>query len=294
MGDGMPGSLTAEALVGDWALGPLPLIACVLLAYLGRLWTRGVGSQADVSRNQDRLRQEEEFFVDVAHELRLPLTTIRASVDVLVDALDGELSEPLHKLMLNVEYETQRLGTMIDDLLELNSIRAGHNHFRPRRYDLRDVASGAVRAISPLVEQRAQLLYLDLPGAPVWSVVDADLLERALLNLLGNAHKYGRTGGKLQLRLQAHREDALFSVTDDGPGIPAADRERIFQRLYRAPTADGRRVQGSGLGLPLCRAAVELHAGRVWTEDAPEGGSVFWIHLPLRHHWWQSGADARV
>jgi two-component system, OmpR family, sensor histidine kinase VicK len=237
----------------------------------------------DVSGSRERFRQQEDFFANVAHEVRMPLTTIRASVEVLVDALDGELPPQLGKLLLNVDRETQRLGTMIDDLLDLNSIQGRHNHFRPRQYDLREVASGAVRAIAPLLEQAGQRLYLDLPGVPVWSVVDADLLERALLNLLGNAHKYGRAGGRLQVCLQVHHREAVFSVADDGPGIPPADRERIFQRLYRAATADGRRVQGNGLGLPLCRAAVELHGGRVWMEDASEGGSVFLIALPLSH-----------
>jgi signal transduction histidine kinase len=271
-----------EALVGDRALIPLAHTGHLLR----RLWAQ------IVSHDRERLRQEEEFFVDVAHELRLPLTTIRTSVEVLVEALVPELPEPLRRLLLNVDQESQRVGTMLDDLLDLNRIQAGYTHFRPRPYDLRNVASGAVRTIAPLAEQRGQLLRLELPDVPVWSVVDAELLERALLNLLGNAHKYGPAGGKLQVCLRAHRREALFSVTDDGPGIAAADRERIFQRRYRSPTADGRRVQGSGLGLPLCRAAVELHGGHVWAEDAPgQGGSVFRIALPLRYPRCQAEAE---
>jgi signal transduction histidine kinase len=239
----------------------------------------------DVSMDQIRLRQEEEFFVNVAHELRMPLTTIRASVEVLADSLELALPEPLRMLLQNVEHETQRMGTMVDDLLGLNSIRAVHNHFRPRRHDLRDVVIGAARVIEPQMEQRGQRLHLELPSSPVWSVVDAELVERALLNLLGNAHKYGRVDGRLQVCLSVQHGEAVLSVIDDGPGIPESDHERIFQRLYRSPTADGRRVQGNGLGLPLCRAAVELHGGRVWAENVPEGGSIFWIALPLDPEW---------
>lgn len=274
-----------EAFVGDWALVPPAHTGQLVRRWLVRFW-------AGISHDRERLRQEEAFFVDVAHELRLPLTTIRASVDVLMEALVPELPEPLRSLLLNVDHESQRLGTLVDNLLDLNRIQAGHTHFRPRPYDLRDVASEAVRAILPLAEQRGQLVRLELPDVPVWSVVDAELLERALLNLLGNAHKYGPAGGKLQVCLQVDRREAVFSVTDDGPGIAAAERERIFQRRYRSPTADGRRVQGSGLGLPLCRAAVELHGGHVWVEDAPEqGGSVFRIALPLRYPRCQVEAD---
>jgi signal transduction histidine kinase len=115
--------------------------------------------------------------------------------------------------------------------------------------------------------------------------VDAEMLGRALLNLVANACKYGRqNGGHVDVRLETGPGEAAFTVSDDGPGIPDADRERIFQRFYRAPTADGRRVQGNGLGLALCRAVVEMHGGRVWVDGPPGAGSIFRIALPVRDH----------
>jgi signal transduction histidine kinase len=274
-----------EALVGDWALIPLAHTGQLVPRWLRRRWAQ-IGSH-----DRERLRQE-EFFVDVAHELRLPLTTIRISVEVLVEALVPELPEQLRRLLLNVDHESQRLGTMIDDLLDLNRIQAGHTHFRPRPCDLRNVASGAVRAIAPLAEQRGQLLRLELPRRTSVECGGRGTTGAGAVEPARKCAQVWTPGGKLLVCLQTRRREALFSVTDDGPGIAAADRERIFERRYRSPTADGRRVQGSGLGLPLCRAAVELHGGHVWAEDAPEqGGSVFRIALPLRYPRCQVEAD---
>ena len=105
-------------------------------------------------------------------------------------------------------------------------------------------------------------------------------LERALLNLLGNAQKYGRTGGTIGLRLDQAPGRARFAVSDDGPGIPHAEQKRIFERFYRPEVESTRRNEGSGLGLPIARAMVELHGGRIWVESTPGAGATFWIELP--------------
>jgi signal transduction histidine kinase len=106
-------------------------------------------------------------------------------------------------------------------------------------------------------------------------------LEQALLNLLANANRYGREGGLIQLELERGQSGAVFRVADDGPGIPTGDRERIFERYYRAETESTRRSQGSGLGLPIVRAIAELHGGQIHVEETPGGGSTFVLDLPL-------------
>jgi signal transduction histidine kinase len=148
--------------------------------------------------------------------------------------------------------------------------------------DLREVAERAVRAMEPIAYRQGQALTLMLPPQPVGAVVDEELLGRALLNLVSNACKYGRQeGGRVDVLLEADGHEGVFTVSDDGPGITEADLERIFQRFYRAPTPEGRRVQGNGLGLPLCRMLVELHGGRVWVDRGPGVGSMFRLAVPL-------------
>jgi signal transduction histidine kinase len=229
----------------------------------------------------DRFRDAEEFFENASHELRTPVATIKASAEVLLDVTTGGIPIEVKRLLLNITREAERLGTLIDDLLNLDSIRSGSTRLRLVRCDLRDIARKAAESIEPLARQRAQTVALDLPGAPVWAVVDEELLGRAILNLVSNAQKYGRNGGRVEVGLDVYGREALFAVRDDGPGIPNSDRERVFQRFYRAPTADGRRIQGSGLGLPICRAAVKLLGGRVWVESESGSGSVFSLAVPL-------------
>jgi signal transduction histidine kinase len=103
-----------------------------------------------------------------------------------------------------------------------------------------------------------------------------------LLNLLSNAHTYGREGGTIRLSLARRCADVVVAVADDGPGIAAADQERISERYYRSETAATRHKQGSGLGLPIARALVELHGGHLWLESTPGSGATFWIALPAR------------
>jgi signal transduction histidine kinase len=120
-----------------------------------------------------------------------------------------------------------------------------------------------------------------LPAAPLVASVDPDRLERALLNLLSNAQKYGRAGGCIGLRLERHGHEARFAVTDDGSGIPPAEQAIIFDRFYRSEGEATERNQGSGLGLPIARAIVQLHGGRIWVVSAPGAGATFSIALPL-------------
>jgi signal transduction histidine kinase len=113
------------------------------------------------------------------------------------------------------------------------------------------------------------------------SFVDIERLGRVLLNLLANANKYGRDNGAIRVRLEEHPGEAVFSVIDDGPGIAARDRERIFERFYRSASATASGTKGTGLGLPIARALVELHGGRIWVESKRGEGAAFHVALPL-------------
>jgi signal transduction histidine kinase len=126
-------------------------------------------------------------------------------------------------------------------------------------------------------------VVIELPRHPVRASVDGPRLERALVNLLSNAQRYAPRGGTIQLRLERRRGEVVLSVSDDGPGISHDEQARIFERLYRGP--GGGMHRGSGLGLPIARAMVELHHGRMWVESTPGAGATFFVALPLpRQH----------
>jgi PAS domain S-box-containing protein len=234
----------------------------------------------DITAQRSLEREKDEFLGNVSHDLRTPLAAIKASIGVVLANEPPGTSEPLHRMFVNIDLAADRMAKLVADLLELTRLQAGRAQLRADRCDLRTVALRSVRAIEPLAQSRAQSVKMDLPAGPVTAVVDVERLEQALLNLLSNAHKYGHTGGKIQLRLQQRAGRVTFGVTDDGPGIPEADRKRIFERFYRPETEGTRNSQGSGLGLPIARAMVELHGGRLWVESEPGAGSTFWIELP--------------
>jgi signal transduction histidine kinase len=206
---------------------------------------------------------------------------IKAAIGVVLANVPPATPAPLRRMFGNIDGAVDEMARMVEDLLELARLRAGRALFSPMLRDLREVAERAARTIEPLVTERGQRLTLDLPDAPVWVLVDPPRLERVAQNLLGNAQKFGHTGGTIALSLRAEGGEALLAIADDGPGIAPEDLDRIFERYYRPADSDGRRSPGSGLGLPIVRALVELHGGRVWVESAPDHGSTFSVALPI-------------
>ncbi len=229
---------------------------------------------------RDLERQKDEFLANVSHDLRTPLTAIKHAIEVVLANEPPGVPTPLHELFVNIQQSAERMASLIDDLLELNRLRAGMVRLRAEPHDLRDVAARAGRAVEPLARARGQRLELELPSEPVLASVDAPRLERALLNLLGNAQKYGRAGGTIRLRVRQNENGSVVAVSDDGPGIPDAEQAHIFERFYRAEDESSRGQPGSGLGLPIARALVELHGGSVWVESRAGAGATFSVGLP--------------
>ncbi|MDB5059057.1 MAG: Two-component hybrid sensor and regulator [Chloroflexi bacterium] len=234
----------------------------------------------DVSSQRALERQKDEFFANVSHDLRTPLAAIVASIGVVLANEPPEMPAPLHRMLENSEQAAERMTGLVDNLLELTRVQAGRIQLLRAPHDLRELAQQMADAISPLAQARGQRVELDLPAEPTLALVDTQRLEQVLLNLLSNAHMHGREGGIIRLSLARHAGEVVLAVTDDGPGIAAADQERIFERYYRSETEATRHKHGSGLGLPIARALVDLHGGRLWLESTPGAGATFWISLP--------------
>jgi PAS domain S-box-containing protein len=234
----------------------------------------------DVTAQRALERQKNEFLSNVSHDLRTPVAAIKASIGVVLANEPPGMPEPLHRMLVNIDLAADRMASLVADLLELARLQAGRIQLQLGRCDLCALAHHAAAVIEPLAETRGQRVDVQVPDEPLVVLADADRLERALLNLLTNAHKYGPEGGTISLRLEERPGEARFAVADDGPGIPAAEHERIFERFYRPETEASRRNQGAGLGLPIARAMVELHGGRLWVESAPGAGATFWLTLP--------------
>jgi signal transduction histidine kinase len=253
----------------------LTMIAVILFASLGGylLWR-------DVRRDLDLAEIRSQFAASVSHELKTPLTSIRMFAETvrLGRVKDVTARDEYLDTIIN---ESERLSRLLNNVLDVSKIEQGKKLYHPRPQALAPVLRTAVRTMDYPLRQQGFSLELaiddDLPDVRV----DADALEQALLNLIGNAIKYSGSSREIGLKLTREGSWAVIRVTDHGVGIPPGDRQRIFERFYRVPSPENRQVPGTGLGLALVTHFVQEHRGRIEVDGAPGHGSTFSVYLPL-------------
>ncbi|HEX5011889.1 MAG TPA: ATP-binding protein [Planctomycetota bacterium] len=222
-----------------------------------------------------------DFVVNVSHELKTPLTSLRGYLDAVLD--DAALPDELQRRFLaRARDATERLVAIVADLLTLARVEAEDSLPRHEPLDLRDLAVECAAAAADAAALRGAQVQLDLPGEPVPIAGDDSTLATAINNLLDNALKYGPAGGLVRLCVRREGEEALLEVEDRGPGIPEHEHERIWERFYRVDRSRGREPGGTGLGLSIVRNVAGAHGGRVSLDSEVGRGSTFRIHLPLR------------
>jgi len=234
----------------------------------------------EVTQAIDQLRTEEhrktQFVSDVSHELRTPLTAIRGAAETL---LDGDVDpEDQERFLSTIAMEAERLTRLANDLLQLQRIEGATGELPLRRVDLRLAAERAAAMLEPLMEDRGVTLVVmgDAPKV----LGDVDRLQQVVANLVDNASRFVSAGGHVTVELSAEPRHAVLAVVDDGPGVPADDLPRLFDRFYRADTSRTRTSGGAGLGLAIVRAIVQAHGGSIEAENLAEGGSRFTVRLP--------------
>lgn len=226
-------------------------------------------------------RLKSQFLSLVSHELRTPLSSIKASAEVLLSTAPDDAPEAQIRLLRNIDRSSDRLGSLITDLLDLTRLEGGRLELHRERLDLRHVAEEALATVRPLADGRRQKLTVSFDATPCEVDGDRRRLEQVALNLLTNAVKYGRIGGRIWL-LVNHLSDGTIrlEVRDDGPGIRESDQRLVFERFYRLDTEGTRRATGTGLGLPIARALTELHGGQIELRSEAGRGSTFVVTLP--------------
>jgi len=228
-----------------------------------------------------RLEQvRRDFVTNVSHELKTPLTSMRGFVEAV---LDDPAMEPAMRarFLLRARENTDRMVAIVGDLLSLARIEAEDGGLDTDELDLRDVAATATAEASSAASLRGISLQLGLPGEPLSVFGDRTALATAITNLLDNAIKYSPQGGRVRLSAGTDGREAWVEVTDNGPGIPAHETERIFERFYRVDRNRSRELGGTGLGLSIVRHVARAHGGRASVQSTPGRGSTFRIAIPL-------------
>ncbi|SMC00226.1 Histidine kinase [Hymenobacter roseosalivarius DSM 11622] len=225
--------------------------------------------------------RKDEFLYTVTHELRTPLTSIRALSEILSDNPEIEEEERL-RFLHTITRESERLSRLITLVLDLEKYESGKATLDCAPLDVAEIINDAIESVGQLM--RAKHLQLEVavpPGLPLLSG-DRDRLMQVLVNLLSNAIKSCRAdgGGQIGVVVETTSEALRISVLDNGKGIDPAYHELIFDKFFQAQNQTTRKPEGSGLGLAITKKIVELHAGRIWVESAPDQGARFSVELP--------------
>jgi len=230
---------------------------------------------------EERMQRDARFAADLGHELRSPLTTLVASMQVIQRRRD-ELPERTRRAVDLVSVELDRFQRTLEDLLELGRLDAGVRGQVLTRVDAGELVRLTLR------ESHRSVHLLDVEDADLGIDVDKQQLSRSLVNLLDNADRHG--DGVVAVRVRHVRDHVRIDVDDHGPGVPAAERERIFERFVRGGSRGS--LPGSGLGLSIVAETVRGHGGRVWCEDAPGGGARFSVEMAAGGRPERAGSEA--
>ena len=227
---------------------------------------------------QDATRVREEVLAVVSHDLKTPLGALLMGAQ-MVERLSpgGPAGDDLRRAAASVRRTAERMGRLIHDLVDVASIEAGRFSVRLAECDGAAIAREAIEAVQGIAADRGVALAIE-GGAEVPVSCDKDRVLQVLSNLLSNAIQVTEAGGRVGVAVLAAEAEAVFTVSDTGPGIPDEDLAHLFERWYRGRRA---RYPGSGLGLAIARAIVDAHRGRIWADSKEGEGSAFSFALPV-------------
>lgn len=234
----------------------------------------------DITARRAVENMKDEFISVVSHEVRTPLTAIRASLGLLAT---GKLCEDRSKCQAMVQVgmdNTDRLARLVSDILDLERMESGKQRLEKKPCDGPRLLRQVVDLMRPAAE--AQNITLAVEARPARFEADPDRITQVLINLLSNAIKFSPPQSTILAGIEERGEEVVFQVKDSGRGIPPDKLSMIFERFQQVDASDARKRGGTGLGLAICRAIAEQHEGRIWVESNPGHGSVFFFSLPAQ------------
>ena len=249
----------------------------------------------DVTAEESLRHLRSYFLANISHELQTPLSTLNASIELLLDGADDLTTDEIRELMRPAHLSLLSLRNLVNNLLESSRIEAGHFAVSMRPVNLNEVISDALKLVQPLFERRNQKFTLAESAAFVEYpeiMADAARLTLVLVNLLTNASKYSPIGERIELWIEQIDQGVRVSVADRGSGVPPRERTAIYQRFVRLDSRDDEQY-GVGLGLHVVKTTVEAHGGSVGIDVRPGGGSIFWFELPVMEGKADEDSDSR-
>lgn len=229
--------------------------------------------------NEKRIMESKiQFFTDISHEVRTPLTLILSPIEHLIEKTDDP---ELLKIYHLIDQNGKRILRLINQIMELRKLDNAEMHLRTTLTDIHNFINNIYSSFSQIAEEKHIEYTLDINGSlpEIW--IDRDKADKIIFNVLSNAFKYTPDNGKISVTADNHDGYLRIRIKDSGPGIPEKYHEAIFARFYQVPTEKNRTKLGTGIGLHLSRKLAELHHGSIAVEESSEQGTTFVIRLPI-------------
>lgn len=228
-----------------------------------------------VNRELKEADESRMKFIGIAsHELKTPLTAIKANIDFILSEKGGKVPDDLRSPLLTIQRNTNRIQGTMDHMLDLTRIKSGHLHIDREPISLSEVIGGYIHEMKPV--DKNLVIQVDIPE-DLLVYADRNRLHDIFINLLSNAFKFTPEGGKVSVFASQRDNEILHEIRDTGMGIPEDKLQKIFEEFYQV---EGSKYGGTGLGLSIAKRVIEEHGGKIWVESRPGKGSVFYFTLP--------------
>lgn len=274
-------ALVVQGVVGFVLAGVLALVFALALARKLAVDTAKPVEEAQVAvRQVDETLQSarSEFTANVTHELKTPLTSIKGFTDMMASGLVKD-PEDQKRFLAMISVEVDRLTKLVDDILQVTELETVAGALPGEQCDLAQVTRETEKFLEPVARQAG--VTMNVSGQAVEGAISADRFKEVALNLMENAVKYNKPGGRVSVTIAEEQGEAVFTVADTGIGIPPESQNRVFERFYRVDKGRSRAAGGTGLGLAIVKHIVALYNGRIQLDSVVGAGTTITIHLPL-------------
>ena len=242
----------------------------------------------DITNEHEIEQMKSEFVSLVSHELRTPLTSIIGFISLILDGKTGEINQKQYESLSRAHRQSKRLAALINDLLDISRIEAGRIEMKQEQVQIDWIAKRRIEELRPQADEKTIVLLLDAPTNLPVMIGDADRIGQIFINLIGNAIKFTPDNGKVTVRISKSSQNGSESdgfhieVIDTGPGIPAEEREKVFDKFRQLGSVQTRQQGGTGLGLSIASGIVEAHGGKLWVDAGDNGhGCNFQFFIPF-------------
>lgn len=239
-----------------------------------------VGSVQDITERMQLQEMKDSFVATVSHELRTPVTGILGALQLLQAEKLGQVPNYMQKMLNVATQNAERLTRLINDLLDIDKLSCGQMPFTIKPLNVAEALQTVLDSMQSYAELHNSNIAIANINPLLWVNADELRLQQVLTNLVSNAIKFSPVQGMVTLNAEQKNSTVIFSVKDNGPGIPPAFKNRVFERFAQADTSSNRKSQGTGLGLAICQQLVQQMNGDIWFESEPHQGTTFCFSLP--------------